>query len=105
MYKKYTSKGFEIFSVALDGADPRMGGDPAQMKQKEEDGKKQWVAAIKQDGLLWDNHVSDLKHWGSAPAAVYGVRAIPNTFLIDRTGKIVALNPRQNLEEELLKVL
>jgi len=49
--------------------------------------------------------VSDLKWWDSAPAAVYGVRAIPKTFLIGRDGKIVAINPRNNLEEELLKVL
>lgn len=88
-YKKYKSKGFDIFSVSLDRPD----------------GKDKWVQAIQQDGLLWDNHVSDLKWWDSAPAATYGVRAIPKTFLIGRDGKIIAVNPRTNLEEELLKVL
>ena len=88
-YKKYNGKGFDVFSVSLDRPD----------------GKEKWIQAIKQDGLLWDSHVSDLKWWDSAPAAVYGVRAIPKTFLIGRDGKIVAINPRNNLEEELLKVL
>ncbi|MCC6459971.1 MAG: TlpA family protein disulfide reductase [Saprospiraceae bacterium] len=89
MYNKYKGKGFDVFSVSLDR--------PGQ--------KDAWVAAIQQDGLVWDNHVSDLQFWNSAPAGVYGVRSIPSTFLIDREGKIVALNPRNNLEEELLKAL
>jgi len=89
VYKKYKSKGFEVFSVSLDRPD----------------GKDKWIEAIKQDGLVWDNHVSDLKFWDSAPAGVYGVRSIPKTFLIGKDGKIVALDPRDNLEQELLKVL
>ncbi len=89
MYNKYKDKGFDVFSVSLDR--------PGQ--------KDAWVAAIKQDGLVWDNHVSDLQFWNSAPAAVYGVRAIPQTFLIDRNGNIAALNPRTNLESELQKLI
>ena len=89
MYNKYKSKGFEVFSVSLDRPD----------------GKEKWMDAIKQDGLVWANHVSDLKFWESAPAALYGVRSIPKTFLIGKDGKIVAVNPRTNLEEELMKVL
>ena len=104
IYKKYKEKGFEVFSVSLDGGDPRR--VPAeQMEQAKSDGKTKWIAAIKQDKLIWDNHVSDLQHWGSAPAATYGVSSIPKTFLIGRDGKIVAINPRANLEEELKKVL
>lgn len=89
VYNKYKSKGFDVFSVSLDR--------PGQ--------KDAWVSAIKQDGLVWDNHVSDLQFWNSAPAATYGVRSIPHTFLIDRNGNIAAINPRNNLEEELMKVL
>ncbi|MFN0214948.1 MAG: TlpA family protein disulfide reductase [Saprospiraceae bacterium] len=89
VYNKYKSKGFDVFSVSLD----------------REDGKQKWIDAIKQDGLVWGNHVSDLKFWDSAPAGVYGVRSIPKTFLIGKDGKIVAVNPRDNLEAELLKVL
>jgi peroxiredoxin len=89
MYNKYKSKGFEVFSVSLDRPD----------------GKDKWKDAIKQDGLVWNNHVSDLKYWDSAPAGVYGVRSIPKTFLIGKDGKIVAVDPRTTLEQELMKVL
>lgn len=89
VYNKYKGKGFEVFSVSLDR--------PGQ--------KDAWVSAIKQDGLVWDNHVSDLQFWNSAPAGVYGVRSIPSTFLIDRNGNISAINPRTDLEAQLLKVL
>lgn len=89
VYNKYKEKGFDVFSVSLD----------------KPDGKDKWVQAIKQDGLVWDNHVSDLQFWNSAPAATYGVRGIPKTFLIGRDGKIVAIDPRNTLEQELLKVL
>ncbi len=89
VYKKYKDKGFDVFSVSLD----------------KQDGKENWVQAIKKDGLVWDNHVSDLQYWNSAPAATYGVRGIPKTFLIGRDGKILAVNPRETLEQELLKVL
>ncbi len=104
-YNKYKSRGFEIFSVSLDGVDNRRGGDPAQMKQMEEDGKRRWKEAIEKDGLIWPNHVSDLRHWASAPAATYGVSSIPKTFLIGRDGNIIAINPRANLEEQLEKHL
>ena len=105
IYNKYKGKGFDVFSVSLDGADPRMKLAPAEMENRKTAGRSSWIAAIKQDNLTWENHVSDLQHWGSAPAAVYGVTSIPKTFLIGRDGKIVALNPRDNLEEMLLKTL
>ncbi len=89
IYHKYKDKGFDIFSVSLDR--------PGQ--------KDAWVAAIKQDGLVWDNHVSDLQFWNSAPARLYGVNAIPATFLVDRNGNIAAINPRANLEEVLRRLL
>jgi thiol-disulfide isomerase/thioredoxin len=105
VYNKYKSKGFEVFSVSLDGVDPRNGLEPEKAKQAKEEGKKKWKAAIDKDGLVWENHVSDLQHWGSAAAALYGVNSIPRTFLIGKDGKIIVVNPRQNLEEELKKVL
>lgn len=76
LYNKYKSQGFEVYSVSLDSR------------------KERWVKAIEQDGLVWDSHVSDLKKWSSAPAALYGVRSIPTTFLIDKDGKIIAKNLR-----------
>ena len=66
-------KGFTIYSVSLDRAG----------------GKSRWVNAIKKDGLTWDSHVSDLKSWNSEAAAKYGVRAIPQNYLIDGKGTII----------------
>ncbi len=91
IYNQYKDKGFTVYSVSLDG------GEPTQAKTA-------WQNAIKQDGLVWENHVSDLQKWASAPAALYGVRAIPHTFLLNKEGRIVAVNPRGNLEEEVKKL-
>lgn len=108
MYNKYKSKGFTVFSVSLDGVDSRTKaqlGDEAQIKTFSEQAKQAWIGAIEKDGLIWDTHVSDLKKWESEPAAKYGVRAIPKTFLIGKDGKIAVVNPRDNLEEEIKKLL
>lgn len=86
-YQKFENKGFTVFSVSLD-----------QSKEK-------WLAAIAKDGLVWNNHVSDLKGWGSAGAALYQVRGIPATFLLDKEGKIAAKNLRGTALEEKLQEL
>ncbi|MGY8940881.1 MAG: peroxiredoxin family protein [Flavobacteriales bacterium] len=78
-YKKAKFKsadGFEVYSVSLDS-------DVAR-----------WEAAIKKDGLIWKEHVSDLKRWKSEAAAVYGVSSIPMSFLLDQNGVIIAKNLR-----------
>ena len=75
------------------------------MNQQLEKAKLKWLDAIEKDGLVWDNHVSDLQHWNSVAAKTYGVRSIPQTFLINRDGTIAAINPRTNLEEALLQIL
>lgn len=87
MYNKYKDKGFAIYSVSLDQT------------------RANWVKAIRNDHLTW-THVSDLKYWQSAAAQQYGVQAIPQTFLIDREGKIVAKNLRgEALEQKLEELL
>jgi len=71
--KKFVNgKGFTVYSVSLDKS------------------KDRWVKAIKDDKLTWSNHVSDLLGWNSKAAKVYGVRGIPDNFLIDGDGIIVA---------------
>ncbi len=89
-YNKYKDQGFTVFSVSLDR--------PGQAAR--------WVQAIQQDKLAWPYHVSDLKYWSSAPAATYGVRGIPKTFLIDKNGVIASttVNPYQ-LDAEIEKLL
>jgi thiol-disulfide isomerase/thioredoxin len=85
---KDKGKGFTVFSVSLD------------------DDKDRWTKAIAADGLLWPNHVSDLKKWNNAAAAAYGVQSIPQSFLLDPNGKIIAKNLRgPALEAKLAEVL
>jgi thiol-disulfide isomerase/thioredoxin len=107
-YEKYKDQGFTVFNVYLDGLDERTKRrfPEDQWDKQLEISKKRWLDAIKKDQLIWDNHVSDLKKWDSAAAALYGVRSIPTTFLIDRDGIIVALNPNKNtLEQEIQRVI
>lgn len=108
VYKRYKDQGFTVFSVSLDGLDDRSKAryqSETQVQEMLDRQRERWVNAIKQDGLAWEYHVSDLQKWDSAPAAIYGVRAIPRTFLIDREGKIAALNLRgaAAIERELQK--
>jgi len=98
LYHKYKDKGFTVFSVSLDGH------RRATTPEAKEQAKRRWINAIKQDKLEWPYHVSDLKGWASEPAKVYGVRSIPRAFLIDREGKIAAVNPR-DLERAIQEVL
>lgn len=86
LYKQYQPKGFEILGVSLDR------------------GKKEWLQAIKDDQLTW-LHVSDLQYWQSAPARLYGVNSIPQTFLLDKDGKIIGKGLRGEKLEAKLKEL
>lgn len=111
MYNKYKDKGFTVFSVSLDGLDQmtksRFGNDPARTAQYLEAEKGKWKTAIKKDNLTWKYHVSDLKKWDCAPAKDYGVTGIPKTYLLDKEGKIVSIDPHRtnSLESELQKLL
>lgn len=88
MYGEYKDKGFEIFSVSLDKD------------------KAKWEEAIKTDQLSWSNHVSDLQGWQSPAAKLYGVTAIPKTFLIGKDGTIIAKDLRgEMLEKKIGEVL
>ncbi|ALL04201.1 alkyl hydroperoxide reductase [Pedobacter sp. PACM 27299] len=86
-YQKYHEKGFDIFAVSLDKS------------------KEAWLKGIKDDNLSW-THVSDLAFWNSAPAKLYGVRAIPANVLIDPNGVIIARNlTGEDLENKLAELL
>ncbi len=79
-------QGFTVFSVSLDSK------------------KTAWENAVEKDGLVWDNHVSDLKGWKNDAAKLYGIRSLPHSYLIDGEGTIIAVNPRgSQLEKELKK--
>jgi peroxiredoxin len=72
-YNVYRHKDFNILSVSLDKP-----GD-----------KQKWLQAIHHDGLLW-TQVSDLKFWKSPVVGLYKLTALPQNFLIDPNGVIIA---------------
>ncbi len=87
LYEKYKSEGFTVMSVSLDKD------------------KAAWQAAITKDNLTWPNHVSDLQQWSSKAAAIYQVKGIPFTVLIDKEGKIIQTNLRgEALDVELKRI-
>jgi len=87
LYKKYHDSGFEIYSVSLD---------------KE---KSQWLEAIRRDGLVWENHVSDLNGWTSSGGASYGINSVPSTVLVDKNGRIIARNLRgEELDRKMKEI-
>jgi peroxiredoxin len=88
-YNKFKEKNFEILGVSLDR--------PGQ--------KESWLKAIQQDNLTW-TQVSDLQFWNNAVARLYRVQGIPQNFLIDPNGKIIAKNLRgPMLESKLCELL
>lgn len=87
VYNKYKDKGFTVMNVSLD------------------DNLDRWKQAIEQDGLIWPNHVSDLKKWSSKVGQLYQVRGIPFTVLIDQNGNIVQTNLRGAALEEVVSRL
>jgi len=87
-WNAYKDKGFEVFSVSLD-----------------KDVSK-WQRAIDQDGLIWPNHISDLRGWNSVVTGLYGISSIPHAILIDKDGTVVATHLRgSQLEAELEQLL
>ena len=86
LYNEYNQKGFEVFGVSLDRT------------------KEAWVKAIEEDQLTW-THVSDLKYFNSAAAALYQINAIPATYMLDPEGKIIAKDLRgASLENKLREI-
>lgn len=74
-YQKYHDKGFTVLGVSLD--------------RKRED----WLKAIEKDNLTW-THLSDLKGWDNEASNLYGVMSIPQNYLLDKEGVIIAKNLR-----------
>jgi peroxiredoxin len=86
MYSKYHDQGFEVLGVSLDGK------------------KEPWLKAIETDGLTW-TQLSDLQGWKNAVALEYGIAAVPQNFLVDPQGKVIAKNLRgEELQTKLAQL-
>jgi thiol-disulfide isomerase/thioredoxin len=88
MYDMYHWQGFDIFQVSLDLR------------------KEEWTEAIRKDRLGRWNHVSDLRYRDSEVVKQFGLSEIPASFLIDREGRVIAVNLRgDDLRKKLEEVL
>ena len=74
-YDKYKTKGFEIVGISLDTD------------------KEAWKIAIEKDELNWIN-LSDFKGWESELALKYKIKSVPSNMLLDKTGRIIAVEIR-----------
>lgn len=89
-YEAFKDKNFTILGVSLDR--------PGQ--------KDAWVQAIAADNLEAWPHVSDLKFWQSEAAEIYAIRSIPQNYLLDPEGVIIAKNLRgEELHQVLAEIL
>ena len=67
LYNKYHEKGLEIYGISLD------------------DNTSNWKEAVQHDRLEWIQ-VNDNKGWDAPSTLLYGVDAIPASFLVDKNG-------------------
>ncbi len=86
LYNKYKAQGFEVYGVSLD------------------ESKKKWINAVKKDKITY-TQVIDINVWESDVALKYGIEAIPTNFLMDKTGKIVAIDLEGKDLDEMVKSL
>jgi len=71
MYDLYQPKGFDIVSISLDTD------------------KTRWLKAVEQDKIIWKN-LSDLKGVREGIAKDFAITGVPQSFLIDANGMILA---------------
>ncbi len=86
IYPRYKNKGFEIFAVSLD------------------DTERSWEKAILKDKIIWPQVISK-GGWYSATAQQWNVEQLPTSYLLDKAGKIIAIDPDLKELETYLKKL
>jgi glutathione peroxidase-family protein len=87
LYAKYKDKGFEILGVSLD------------------DNKNAWKKAVNKDKISW-LQINDNGGWDALSAIKWNINAIPASFLIDKDGNVVAIDPeKQELENKIRQLL
>ncbi len=87
VYAKYKDKGLEVYGVSID------------------DNERAWKNAINQDNITWLQVIDKEAAHGNELTQTWGIRYIPSTFLIDRKGNVVAIEPSEGKLEKLLKKL
>ena len=76
LYNDYKDENFEIVGISLDTD------------------KTKWINAIQKDKLAYEQLI-DAKGFDAKSALLFGVEALPNSYLFDASGKLVAINPTE----------
>ncbi|WP_372769666.1 thioredoxin-like domain-containing protein [Lutibacter sp.] len=83
LYDAYNAKGFEIYGISLDSK------------------RERWLNAIANDNRIW-TEVSTVEGFKTKVSIEYGITSLPTNFLIDASGKIIAVNIHgQQLKEKI----
>ena len=86
LYEQYKDKGFDIFGISIDNK------------------KGDWKKAIAADHITW-TQVSEYGGWDGKTALAWNINEIPASFLLDKDGKVVAINPTKEILESYLQKL
>lgn len=97
LYKKHHNKGFEVVSIALEGAGKRT--------------EERWRKAVASLGLDWKYHIFDpVTNFKLLDAKIssqlYGVKEVPTKYLLNEKGQIIGVNlPFEEMDKILTKRL
>ena len=86
IYSKYKDKGFEILGVSLD------------------ERKNDWQKAVKQDKINW-LQVNDNGGHNALTAERWNIYQIPTSYLVDKDGKVVAMDLEGKELEKAIRTL
>lgn len=74
LYDRYRDSGFEIVGISID------------------ESESSWKSAIQRFRMEWPQYIDDGEQWKGAAAQQYNITRIPQTYLLDKEGKIVGHN-------------
>lgn len=86
IYEKYKASGFTIYSVSLDT------------------NTDAWKQAILMDQMPWAYQVCEPEGFKGHYANVYRVDYLPDNYLIDKKGKIIAVDLKTSEIDKILKI-
>jgi peroxiredoxin len=87
IYPKYKNKGFEILGISLDKD------------------KADWKKAVEKDKIMW-LQVNDNGGWEARTSEKWNIFQIPTSYLIDKEGRVVAMDLEgKELEKAIRELL